>query len=377
MSLELTDVVEKGTCRLDAKYVTFWLNSVHSHVRIPHDELLQREDTKTKCVECGATVQRTTGNRPCVILVGTHSDKIHKRKKAYFNAIRNVLKNSPLLLNIADDDFAISNLGSDPSINALKSKIFEVAQNQVYWGQGIPARWIPLSRALMEKRDSGIQVMDYEQVKNLNGSLQVSIKKPEELNLFLVFEHDMVNIVFFNTEKLKKIVVLDPQWLIHGVRTWITSDQVIFRHPELSAQWFDFTNTGKLTSTLIGKLWASYTENDKEHLLDVMDKLHIIAKPLHREESPYHDRCNIIYLPVVQQSVFGTYDDKLRTMWNYKLPTPDPPVPDLDEYQIVGIGLDPSPIPPPLTRLLLYGFNTNGNTEIERSELQTDSEPLS
>ncbi|KAK3596223.1 hypothetical protein CHS0354_033058 [Potamilus streckersoni] len=92
------------------------------------------------------------------------------------------------------------------------------------------------------------------------------------------------------TEKLKKKVVLAPEWLIHGVKTWITSDQVIRRHPELSSQWFAFKNTGRLTSTLLEKLWASHSEisQNKKYLLDVMEKLNIIAKPLHNKEEEYY-----------------------------------------------------------------------------------------
>ncbi|KAL3857706.1 hypothetical protein ACJMK2_012348 [Sinanodonta woodiana] len=308
MSLPLTDAVEEGacingvsgkeTCSIQ-EHVKFWLNSVHSHVCVPQDELINREEKNKNWGECGAPVLGSNGNRPCVILVGTHSDKIpkeslDKRKKEYFNAIRNVL-NSHLLLHITDEEFAISNLGSDPNIDALKSKIFDVAQNQVYWGQEIPARWIPLTKALMEKRNSGIQVMDYDEVNSLNETLPVRIEKPEELDLFLRFEHDMGNIVFFNNEKLKKKVLLDPEWLIHGVKIWITSDQVIKRHPELSEQWHAFRKTGRLTSALIENLWASHSEiiQNKEYLLDVMEKLNIIAKPLHKEEEYYWVPCMV------------------------------------------------------------------------------------
>ncbi|KAK3578405.1 hypothetical protein CHS0354_035606 [Potamilus streckersoni] len=202
MSLPWTDAVEEGACGIDGngiyniqEYVTYWLNSIHSHALIPEDDTMQRE-------ESGRGVLGTKRNHPFVILVGTHLDKIPKdlldeSKKTYFNDIRTVLKNSPLLFHLADEDFAISNLGSDPTINSLKSKIFEIAQKQKYWGEQIPARWIPLTRSLMELKNRGKKVMDYADVKSLNETLQVRIERPEEFDLFLRFEHDMGNIVFF------------------------------------------------------------------------------------------------------------------------------------------------------------------------------------
>ncbi|KAL3890768.1 hypothetical protein ACJMK2_003046 [Sinanodonta woodiana] len=289
MSLPLTDVVKEGTHVIDVsgrntcsiqENISYWLNSVHSHVRIPEDYMIQRVEQKPRLDESSGSVQAPTLNHPFVILVGTHSDKIsedllEQRKKSYFNDIRNHIKNSPLMLHLVDEDFAISNLGSDPNINALKSKIFETAQKHV---------------SLMELKNERIQVMDYDDVRRINETRQVKLEWPEELDLFLMFEHDIGNIVFFPTERLRKKVILDPEWLIHGVRIWITSDQVTKRHPELSEQWFAFKDTGRLTSTLIEMLWSSHAEiqHHREHLLDVMEKLNIIAKPLKLEEEQYY-----------------------------------------------------------------------------------------
>ncbi|KAK3592281.1 hypothetical protein CHS0354_034049 [Potamilus streckersoni] len=303
MSLPLTATVEEGNYRIDLsgrkasniqEYVTYWLNSVHSHALISEDYRMRRDEKTTGGDQHSESVEATR-KHPFVILVGTHSDKIPKelldqRKESYFNEIRIVLKNSPLMLYLSDEDFAISNLGSDPNINTLKSKIYDVARKQVYWGEEIPARWILLKRALIELKNRGIQVMAYEDVKSLNEKLQVNIKLPEEFDLFLSFEHDSGNIIFFNTERLRKNVVLDPEWLINGVRTWITSDRGIRRHPELTDQWFAFKHTGRLTLTLLEKLWSAHSEihRYKQHLLDVMEELSIIAKPLQMEGEDYY-----------------------------------------------------------------------------------------
>ncbi|KAL3892182.1 hypothetical protein ACJMK2_004416 [Sinanodonta woodiana] len=304
MSLPLTDVVQEGeygidnsgskTCSIQDN-ISYWLNSVHSHVCIPEDHRIRKEVKKPRTDESSGMVQAPTVKHPFVILVGTHADRIpkdllEKRKKSYFNDIRNHLKNSPLMLHLVDEDFAISNLGSDLNINVLKSKIFEIAQKHVCWGTNIPARWIPLEKALMKLKNEGIPVMDYSDVKRINESRQVKLESPEEFDLFLMFEHDIGNIVFFPTERLRKNVVLDPEWLIRGVRIWITSDQVTTRHPELSEQWHAFKDTGLLTSTLIEKLWSSHFEihQHREHLLDVMEELNIIAKPLKLTEEQYY-----------------------------------------------------------------------------------------
>ncbi|KAK3579988.1 hypothetical protein CHS0354_025309 [Potamilus streckersoni] len=154
--------------------------------------------------------------------------------------------------------------------------------------------------------DSGvIQIIEYSTLEEINTSSDVKIETQRELDVFLRFEHDLGNIVFFNTEKLRAKVVLDPEWLIAGVGILISpSLHLIEDHPELHPQWYDFKDTGRLSESLIDHLWVEDENEDfhknRDHLLNLMERLSIIEKPVEKDrdlqdQKPYYWVPCVIY----------------------------------------------------------------------------------
>ncbi len=64
-------------------------------------------------------------------------------------------------MHVVDADFAIDNAIVDPNIAALQQKIYEVASQQEYWGERIPANWLTVERALGELRNKGLKVINH------------------------------------------------------------------------------------------------------------------------------------------------------------------------------------------------------------------------
>ncbi|KAK3604489.1 hypothetical protein CHS0354_019082, partial [Potamilus streckersoni] len=312
MSLDLTDSVKDDSCCIDLSgkklcsvqdYVIYWFNSVHSHAFLPA-ELHLNKDKMDKNL---SIMQRRI---PSVILVGTHCDKIpnedvEKKTKEYFEKIRRLLQERPLRDYLVEE-FAVSNVKQDSKIDALKKRIFELAETQGYWGQEIPARWLALRKVLIQIREK--KVVDYAEVETLNQSLMVKIESSEELDLFLEFEHELGNVIFFRRIKeLRNEVVLDPQWLIEGLKIWITSDEIVKKYPAMEIAWYRFKDTGQLTEKLIDCLWAVHPEfhQHKEHLLGVMEKLNIIAKPLRKDSESKEG--NYYWVPCMVQKSTDDY----------------------------------------------------------------------
>ncbi|KAK3579981.1 hypothetical protein CHS0354_025301 [Potamilus streckersoni] len=295
MSKSLEDLVKEDKHSLNLNrnmessitdYAVFWLNSIHSHGMSMCKGSTRRETDNDE-----QNLIRGT-KYPPVILVATHSDKVpecgmSKTKNEYFDGVRRVLKERPQRF-LLRGYFAISNFGPDTDIDALKQKIFALAQEQDYWGEEIPARWIILEQKLMELKKSGVKIIEHSLVEKINNSSDVKIESKEELDVFLRFEHDLGSIVFFSTEKLRDKIVLDPDWLIDGVRVLISPPlHVLDENPEIHPQWYDFMDTGRLTKTLVGRLWSDDKHEDfhrnRDYLLDLMEKLSIIAKPAEKD----------------------------------------------------------------------------------------------
>ncbi|KAL3889133.1 hypothetical protein ACJMK2_001487, partial [Sinanodonta woodiana] len=273
LSQQVTAFIQENECFLDAKgkqlcnipeMMEIWLNMIHSCAPSSHP-----------------------GNPP-VILIGTHVDKIPEKNRQkvideYFMKLRQMLKSKPLVLHLVDDIAIDNTLESDPSLEKLKRRIFELASQQPHWGEEKPARWLPLEQAIMTMRDSDVKVAPLSLIEEINRSSSVKIEDRGELELFLNFQHDIGTILYFNADGLRENIVLNPQWMIDVFRSLITAKMFIKQHPTITEEWFEFEETGKLTHKLIDAIWTEEKpdfHDNKEYLLLVMEKLNIIAKPM-------------------------------------------------------------------------------------------------
>ncbi|KAK3595401.1 hypothetical protein CHS0354_008835 [Potamilus streckersoni] len=272
LSQQIKDLVKDDECFFDREGIKpckvhdlaeIWLNSIHSCAPSPQAGI------------------------PPVILVGTHMDKIPQESRqevceSVFNQLRYELQDKPTRFHLTDEDFAIDNTFLDPRLEDLKKKIVQLASQQPYWGEEVPARWLPLEQVLMKLKASGIKVIPYSLVECLNKAGAVQIETREELDLFLRFLHEMGTILFFNTDVLKEKIVLDPQWLIDALKSLITAEMFILKKPAIIDKWCEFKKKGKLTQELIDAIWTKDKNPDlhdnKEHILLLMEQLNIVAK---------------------------------------------------------------------------------------------------
>ncbi|KAL3854279.1 hypothetical protein ACJMK2_013553 [Sinanodonta woodiana] len=207
----------------------------------------------------------------------------HEVCEKYFHDIRSYLKDKPTRFHLVDEDFAIDNTIVDNNLEALKRKILEVASQQPYWGEEVPARWILLERELMRLKDAGIKVIPRTLLEAFNQAEDVHIPL-EELELFLKFQNDIGTILYFSIDVLKDKIVLVPQWMIDAVKSLITAEMFILRNaPAVTEKWDVFNKSGQLSPELIDAIWTQdkYPDlhDNKEHILLLMEHLNIIARP--------------------------------------------------------------------------------------------------
>ncbi|KAK3606663.1 hypothetical protein CHS0354_021186 [Potamilus streckersoni] len=272
LSQQITDLIKDDECFLDMEgiklckvhdLIEIWMNSIHSCTPSSHPRI------------------------PYVILVGTHVDKIPENCRQrvideYFIHVCEILSNKPAALHIMDC-IAIDNTQDDPRLEQLKKKIFELAKQQPHWGEEKPARWLPLEQSIMTLKASGFKVAPLSLIEEINRSGSVRIENREELDLFLRFQNEMGIILYFSIEGLSEKVVLDPQWLIDAQKSLITAGTFINKTPAIVRKWCEFKKSGILTHELIDAVWSEEKNpefhDNKDHILLLMEKLNIIARP--------------------------------------------------------------------------------------------------
>ncbi|KAL3888912.1 hypothetical protein ACJMK2_001272 [Sinanodonta woodiana] len=195
-----------------------------------------------------------------------------------------MLKDKPILHHLIDNIAIDNNTESDPKLENLKRRIFELAKQQPHWGEEKPARWLPLEQAIMTMKASGIKVASLSLIEEINRSSSIKIEDRGELEVFLNFQHDIGTILYFKDDSLREKIILDPQWMIDAIKSLITDHRFIEQNPTVTKEWYSFNDNGKLTHELIDAIWTKKEKPDfhdnKEYLILVMEKLNIIARPM-------------------------------------------------------------------------------------------------
>ncbi|KAK3611542.1 hypothetical protein CHS0354_016474 [Potamilus streckersoni] len=272
LNQQITDPIKDDKCFLDTDgtklckvydLIEIWLNSILS---------------------CAPSSKASIPN---VILVGTHVDKIPEKSRKevidkYFRKLRYMLREKPTIRHLVDD-IAIDNTQHDPMMEELKRRIFELSSKQPHWGEEKPARWIPLEQALMTLKASGAKVVPLSLIEDINMSGSVRIEDRNELELFLRFHHEMGTILYFSVDGLREKIVLDPQWMIDALKSLVTAESFVRKIPAFTSKLYEFIETGKLTHELIDTIWTKENNlefhDNKEHILQLMEQLNIIARP--------------------------------------------------------------------------------------------------
>ncbi|VDI56727.1 Hypothetical predicted protein [Mytilus galloprovincialis] len=248
------------------EYVDFWFDSIHCH--------------------------RTTKERPMyghfdppIILVFTGKDKYKneadfmKREKELNGQLDQVLGFRSKYHHL-HNKFYLSNIDdSDEEFEKLRYAIYETARKMGNWGKAFPLKWILLEHLIEINKNNGKNFINFTEMSNLAKHPDINILEKKDLLLFLRFQHNVGNIIFF--ENILDLIILRPQWLADAFRC-LVSDRVDNRRLHHLEDLTLFKHQGKISDSLIKELFeskdGSQFSGQKNNLYKVMEKLDIIVK---------------------------------------------------------------------------------------------------
>eukprot|EP00434_Breviolum_minutum_P035558 symbB.v1.2.031477.t2/scaffold3659.1/size52467/1 len=216
--------------RIAEESLTFWICNVHCHA--PESR---------------------------VLLVGTHADLLGSRRSAILQAVdsrvqnlleRNEALNSQLVVNEAEElcFFPVDNRrrGKTSSVDILRAKVDETASDictrgflskplPLYWlryqtelsrlGKVGPDKYWSAPDRILPGVTSPCHVLPFSQVARLGRT--VGIQDDGELLSVLIYLHDTGSLIFFDEEKLRDSVVLDPYWLAEAAANIFNCPRVV------------------------------------------------------------------------------------------------------------------------------------------------------
>lgn len=135
----------------------------------------------------------------------------------FVDSIHEHLKGKPYCGHV-HDVIPISNCdAADPRMDDLREKIVEVASKQPYWGEERPIKWLMLADRLTQERDARqdepvLQIVEVIKIAKEFGILG------DEVQVFLNDSHNLGDLIHFDEDGLRDMVIMNPQWLINMFR---------------------------------------------------------------------------------------------------------------------------------------------------------------
>ncbi|XP_062595330.1 uncharacterized protein LOC134256665 isoform X1 [Saccostrea cucullata] len=238
-------------------YLTFWATSIHQY----------------------------SSEKAPVLLVGTHAEKKTKEEKEkFFRDIWTILETNDASLQRHIDRKRMFAVGfhENESIEKIKLSVVDVVRNLDHWGEKLPHSWAMFENFFQEKKN--LKVINKETLLDFNDALpqELKLETIEDINTMLQFFHDIREILHFNQESLRGIIILDVQWFADAFKNVITDKnhaaEDLF---ELASQWDKFNESGELSDTLLSAIWEMNNNGFLEHkdeIMRYMEKLGLLAK---------------------------------------------------------------------------------------------------
>ncbi|VDI73775.1 Hypothetical predicted protein, partial [Mytilus galloprovincialis] len=268
---------DKPKCSADfqhiGEYIDFWFDSIHCH---------RAADERASYAHW----------EPPILLVFTGKDRYNKTRVLGYQSKYHHLH----------DEFYLSNKeDTDKEFEKLRFAIFETTGKMKNWGEAFPLKWILLEHLIEINKNHGKHFINFTEMIKLAKHPDINIIDEDELLLFLRFQHNVGNIIFF--DNIRDLIILNPQWLADAFRC-LVSDRLENSKLHHIEDWTLFKRQGKISESLITELFeskdGSQFSGQKDNLHKVMEKLDILVKiensnyimPSMMPSAKFEDLCN-------------------------------------------------------------------------------------
>ncbi|XP_071161708.1 uncharacterized protein [Mytilus edulis] len=291
--LLVANLNDKDNDNENHKHATFkfWMDTIH-------------------CYGCRADkrkvdpIKQDTLLNPPVIFVGTHTDELQDQRecsKQLTSHMDKLCKDTSLHLRKCHQ---ISNKsdGND-EFQKIREDIFASANNSKTAEKEYPVKFIQLERVLHSEYTSEkpVRILSFNKVKELASKMSISITDEDELNLFLRYQNEIGNLLYFND--MPEYIILDPQWLADALKCIVTATKFQEKLPYF-IEWKEVKETGKIKLKLIEAIFNSqqtYNKDHQSHLIALMEKFDIIINPVEQANRDPLDKSLFFYIPCMMQ----------------------------------------------------------------------------
>ena len=267
-----TKLQDSFRLKTNADYLDFWMSSVAS--------LAIQDKSNSK-----KTKSDLLPELPPVFLVCTHADKPCDGgdPRELGRMVFGYLQTKPYKIHL-HDVFVVDNTKSGhelecPEVLRLRQEIRAVAKELPHMKEAVPIKWLKFEKEMQAKKDEGNKWISLEETKEVAWEV-CNVSDEEEFRTLLNFLHDQrVLIHFDDTKELRKMVVLDTQWLINVFKEVITIRPFDSKEKKFKELWFRLEKEGVLEEPLLEHVWGPlYRKEDTcQSLIAIMEKFSLLC----------------------------------------------------------------------------------------------------
>ncbi|CAC5404692.1 unnamed protein product [Mytilus coruscus] len=227
---------------------------------------------------------------PTILFAATHrdilSDDMQKKMNMEFvQRITEMFGSHEMNKHIVFDPvFFINGTDKDDQeIQNLKKQLVTIARNQPSWGLRRPIIWVPIELLIDNMIKDNIHIIPkayLAEANTMNKDLALSDKQLDE---FLLTQHALGKIMYFDQPELNNFIILYPPALVNILRSFITDEMFWPKDETLRNILRRMTETGKIHKTDLIKLWQQTQfvhhipdDDYKEFIIQVLVHLDIL-----------------------------------------------------------------------------------------------------
>lgn len=174
----------------------------------------------------------------------------------------------------------------DLNIERLKDTLVDIAFQQSTWGQRMPIIWVPLELQITKLRAEGVKLITKERLMKMNESNNELALSRRRLEDFLLVQHSIGKLLYFDELPLREFVVVQPTAMVNILRAFITD--IIFwpKKGPIRNILETLSSTGVLRKKDLLTLWSQPAFKDiltddrtKEYVVQVLLHLDILVEP--------------------------------------------------------------------------------------------------
>ncbi|CAG2252861.1 unnamed protein product [Mytilus edulis] len=230
---------------------------------------------------------------PKILFAATHSDFLSddmqkKMKIQFVKKITEMFGSHEMKKHIIFEPvfFINSTDKYDHEIQNLTNQLVTIARAKPSWGQRRPMLWVPLELLIANMIKDNVHIIPKTQLAEANAMNKDLALSERQLEDFLLTQHSLGKIMYFNQPELNNFIILYPPALVNILRSFITDEIFWPKNQTLKDILRRMRETGKLYKRDLLKLWEQeqfvhHIQDDdfKEFIIQVLVHLDVLVIP--------------------------------------------------------------------------------------------------